>query len=90
MDKVHRLLAAVAACGFLLAGQPARAEKAVTGASHPTQQRPFHALPADVATQGAQSEGVGLQRPIANQGPGKRPSDVEDFIMKGVNAKRVM
>ena len=75
MQKAHRLLTAVAACWFLMAGQPAKAEKIVTGASSLTQQHPFYVLLADAMKKGAEQEGVSLQPSIANQDLNQQISD---------------
>ena len=75
MEKAHRLLTAVAACWFLMAGQSAKTETIVIGASLLTQQYPFYVLLAGAMRKEVEKDGVSLQLSIANQDLNKQLSD---------------
>lgn len=80
-----RSLARLALAGSAFASLATSAMAAGIGASLLTQQHPFYIELADAMKAEATAKNVPLELAIANQDLNKQLSDVEDFIVKGVD-----
>lgn len=80
-----RSLARLALAGSTFAFLASSAMAAGIGASLLTQQHPFYIELADAMKAEATAKNVPLELAIANQDLNKQLSDVEDFIVKGVD-----
>ena len=84
-----RSLARLALAGSAFAFLATSAMADGIGASLLTQQHPFYIELADAMKAEATAKDVKLEVAIANQDLNKQLADVEDFIVKGVDAARL-